>query len=263
MQENIIPPIIHYCWFGRRPLSRSAKRCIRSWQRHFPGWEIRQHDESNFDIRSSVFSAEAVDAGQFVFANDYARLKILYDEGGIYFDLDVEVLRNFDDIICSGAFLGFEVDASNRDDFPGRDCGVNPGQGMGFSKGHPFLAKMLAEYEPAHFILDDGSYDTTTSVVRTTRLLRSYGLTDKSEIQHIDLNGDEICNSAQDTKLSIYPHDYFCPIDNDTARFSPTPNTHSVHLFEASWVKMSQLMRIRYQLRQKLLRLRLALWRLR
>ena len=96
----MIPKVIHYCWFGGKPLPASAQKCIDSWKKFLPGYEIVRWDESNFDVRAIPYISEAYDAGKYAFVSDYARFWVLYNFGGLYFDTDVEVIRPMDDIIA-------------------------------------------------------------------------------------------------------------------------------------------------------------------
>ena len=82
----MIPKIIHYCWFGRSELPEMACQCIASWRKYFPGYEIKEWNEDNFDVMSIPYTAEAYRVRKFAFVSDYARFKILYDNGGIYYD---------------------------------------------------------------------------------------------------------------------------------------------------------------------------------
>ena len=95
----MIPKIIHYCWFGGKPLPASAKKCIDSWKRFFPQYIIKQWDESNFDVNSIPYTKEAYERGKYAFVSDYARFVVIAKEGGIYFDTDVEVIKDMSDII--------------------------------------------------------------------------------------------------------------------------------------------------------------------
>ena len=104
----VIPKIIHYCWFGGKPLPEEAKKCIDSWKKYLPDYEIKEWNESNFDINSIAYTAEAYEARKYAFVSDYARYKILYEHGGIYFDTDVEVIAPMDDLLAKGPFMGQE-----------------------------------------------------------------------------------------------------------------------------------------------------------
>ena len=108
MKENSIPKIIHYCWFGRSPLPELAKKCIASWRKYFPDYEIKEWNEDNFDVNSILYTSQAYQAKKYAFVSDYARFWILYMYGGLYFDTDVEVIRPMDDIIQRGPFMGCE-----------------------------------------------------------------------------------------------------------------------------------------------------------
>lgn len=104
----MIPKIIHYCWFGRNPLPLLAVKCIESWKRYFPDYEIREWNEDNFNVNMIPYTREAYEAKKYAFVSDYARFYILYYYGGLYFDTDVEVIKPMNDIIERGAFMGCE-----------------------------------------------------------------------------------------------------------------------------------------------------------
>lgn len=154
---KMIPKIIHYCWFGRNPLPESALKCIASWRKFFPDYEIVEWNEDNFDVNAIPYTAQAYAAKKYAFVSDYARLKILYDHGGLYFDTDVEVIKPFDDILAGGAFMGCELTAA-------QGCAVNPGLGLGVSAGSGLYNVLLDKYASLSFILEDGSLNLTTIV---------------------------------------------------------------------------------------------------
>ena len=110
----MIPKIIHYCWFGRKALPRSAKKCIESWKKYLPDYEIKEWNEDNFDVNMIPYTQEAYSAKRYAFVSDYARFYILYHYGGIYFDTDVEVIKPIDDILEKGAFMGCETIAEEE-----------------------------------------------------------------------------------------------------------------------------------------------------
>ena len=99
----MIPKVIHYCWFGNNPLPPLAIKCIDSWKKYLPDYEIKRWDESNFNVNIIPYTAEAYEAGKYAFVSDFARFWILYHEGGLYFDTDVEI------IVCSSSCLFFCV----------------------------------------------------------------------------------------------------------------------------------------------------------
>ena len=229
----MIPKKIHYCWFGGNPLPESAHKCIDSWKKFLPDYEIFQWDESNYDVNKIPYIAEAYKCKKYAFVSDYARFDILYQHGGLYFDTDVEVIRSFDDIIASGPFMGFE----KRRDSQNGGLGVNPGLGFGVNPGLGLYSEILDIYSHLHFIKDDGSYNLKTIVRYTTDLLISKGLILDNTLQTV-------------AGVTIYPWDYFCPIAYLSSKLEITKNTRSIHHYTATWVspyiklkiKISQLM---------------------
>jgi len=208
-----IPKIIHYCWFGGNPLPESVLKCIESWKKYFPDYEIKEWNESNFDINFCEYTKEAYSAKKWAFVSDVARFKILYEYGGLYFDTDVEVLKPFDEIILNGSFMGLESDNPPL---------VATGLGFGARKGEPFLKEMLETYLSKHFVLADGSLDTTTIVHVTTEKLKSYGLKKSKQVQSV-------------RGINIYPKRYFNPKDSVDGKINITDDTYSIHHYEGSW----------------------------
>lgn len=215
----MIPKIIHYCWFGGKPLPKSAEKCIASWKKYLPDYEIKRWDESNFDVNAIPYTREAYAACKFAFVSDYARFWILYHYGGVYFDTDVEVIRPIDDIINRGGFLGVE---SNRNGI----YTVNPGLGFAATQGTAVIGEMMNLYSTFHFINTDGALDLKNIVEITTEYLSARGLRNTDEIQ-------QCCG------FTIYPKDYFCPIDYDTRELKITENTRTIHHYAESWVPRS------------------------
>ena len=208
----MIPHVIHYCWFGGKPLPELAKKCIASWIKFLPDYEIKEWNETNFDVNCSNYVREAYQAQKWAFVSDYARFWILYNYGGLYFDTDVEVIKPIDDIIEKGAFMGCEASDKCA---PGLGLGVNPGLGL--------YKEILESYDHSHFLNEDGSYNYFTVVDRVTSILVDYGFKDMNSIQNI-------------ANINIYPKDYFCPMDYATGKLEVTSNTRSIHWYDASWL---------------------------
>lgn len=208
----MIPKVIHYCWFGRHPLPDLAVKCISSWKKFFPEYEIKEWNEENFDLQSCEYCREACKEKKWAFVSDYARFKILYEYGGIYFDTDVEVVRNMDDIIRKGPFIGRERIAGS---FP-----VNAGLGIAAEKNMPILKEIIDDYERSHFIQ---SAKMETVVERVTRILNKHGLSNTQKYEVIE-------------GIQIYPSDYFCPYDYNIGELHQTNNTRSIHWYDASWL---------------------------
>lgn len=220
MNNIRIPKIIHYCWFGGKELPSSAIKCIESWKKYLPDYEIKRWDESNFDVNIIPYTAQAYEAKKYAFVSDYARFGILYKYGGLYFDTDVEVIRPLDDIIAAGPFMGCEN--------PYQECGtpdslgVNPGLGIGVNPGDGLYKEILNLYNHLDFVNPDGKNNPETVVTYTTRLLCSKGLKNLCHIQ-------EVCG------IKIYPSEYFCPISTQDGKLRITKNTRTIHHYAQSW----------------------------
>jgi hypothetical protein len=209
---GMIPRIIHYCWFGGNPLPELAQKCTASWKKYFPDYEIKEWNESNYDVHKIPYIDEAYKAKKYAFVSDYARFDILYQYGGIYFDTDVEVIKPFDDILKNGGFMGFESVG-----------GVAAGLGMGCNAGLGLVYQFLEFYASLRFVNPDSSYNLHTVVEYVTAILQKNGLEPKNTIQALD-------------GLTVYPTEYFCPKDFRTGILAITKNTHSIHHYDASWV---------------------------
>lgn len=241
----MIPKVIHYCWFGGNPLPESAKKCIASWRKYLPDYEIKEWNESNFDVNIIPYTAEAYKAKKYAFVSDYARFYILYKYGGLYFDTDVEVIRPMDDIIARGPFMGCENEVKQSMKGPRDDAaalGVAPGLGLGVNPGLGLYKEILDIYKDLHYILPNGNYSSETVVTITTRLLVRDGLKAINDIQEVD-------------GVKIYPKEYFCPKDYSTGTLTITDKTKSIHHYDATWLpwyvilerKVCLLFHIRYR----------------
>lgn len=209
----MIPKIIHYCWFGGNPLPKDAQKCIASWKKYFPDYEIKQWNESNFDVNCCPYVKEAYEAKKYAFVSDYARFWMLYHEGGVYFDTDVEVIRDMSSVIATGSFMGFEKGLE------GSEMGVNPGLGLGIEARNSVIRDILSLYQAkSSFDIGEG-----TIVHFATEVLSRYGLIRENYKQKVG-------------GIVIYPADYFCPMDSTTGITTITDNTVSIHHYSCSWI---------------------------
>mgnify|MGYP004651219737 FL=1 len=218
----MIPKIIHYCWFGRGPLPELAQKCIASWKKYLPDYEIKEWNEDIFDVNIIPYTAEAYQAKKYAFVSDYARFWILYRYGGIYFDTDVEVIRPIDDIIERGNFMGFETDPKPQLKADASEASVAPGLGLGVNPGLGLIKKMLDFYKGRHFEFVPGGVGQLTIVHIATEVLRKAGLKQQQGIQQVD-------------DMWIYPAEYFCPINLKTGRIHVKPNTRTIHHYAGTW----------------------------
>lgn len=219
----MIPKVIHYCWFGRNPLPESAVKCINSWRKFMPNYEIKEWNEDNFDVNAIPYTAEAYQAKKYAFVSDYARFWILYRYGGVYFDTDVEVIKPLEDLLERGAFMGAEelckISPENLVGYPM----INPGLGIAVEKNHSFYKRLVDYYSSIHFLDQNGGFNPRdTVVVHTTNLLVENGLQKTDQLQQV-------------AGIWIYPNDYFNPLDDLTGRLMKTANTRSIHWYARTW----------------------------
>lgn len=213
----MIPKTIHYCWFGDNPLPKLALKCIDSWRKYLPDYTIMQWNEHNYDIRKISYIAEAYEAKKYAFVSDYARFDILYRYGGLYFDTDVEVIKPFDDILSHGPFMGCEIDGEIK------KIKVAPGLGIGANPGLGIYKHIIDFYSSQHFLEKDGSLNTETVVKKTTKILKEHGLKNVSGIQKVE-------------GITIYPREFFNPLQDSTGVLKITDNTHSIHWYAKTWI---------------------------
>lgn len=207
----MIPKVIHYCWFGRGQMPKLALKCIESWKKYCPDYEIKEWNEDNFDLDLYPYVREAYDARKFAFVTDVVRLYALYHEGGIYMDTDVEVIKPLDSLLAYDAVSGFESPTQ-----------IQTGL-MASRDGHPLFKELLDEYNGIHFVRPDGTLDITTNVIRISNTCREYGL--------------RLDNTLQTVRgFTLLPKDYLCPIEHEGHKLHLTENTLCIHHFAGSWV---------------------------
>lgn len=213
----MIPKIIHYCWFGGKPLPDDVKKYIATWEKYCPDYAIKQWNENNFDVTENQYCQEAYKAKKWAFVSDYARLKVLYKYGGIYMDTDVEVVKNLDPLLQYRAFSGFESDRAI------------PTGTMGSVKGNEWIKVLLQDYEERQFLKPDGSYDLTTNVVRITEITeKEYGIHLNNTLQYF---GDQ---------MILFPFDYLCAKSFETGEIIQTNHTFTIHHFAGSWLSIEE-----------------------
>ncbi len=208
----MIPKKIHYCWVGGAPLPESAKKCIKSWRKYCPDYEIVEWNESNYDFTSVPYMKEAYEAKKWGFVPDYARLDIIYKNGGIYLDTDVEIVRSFDPLLQLHGFAGFQDETQ-----------INFGQGFGAEAGNPVIKELMESYRDLRFIKENGEADLTPSPrLNTDALAERCGLIPEACQQELG-------------QFSVFPPEFFCPKSFSDGVIRKTKNTYSIHHFDASW----------------------------
>lgn len=211
----MIPKVIHYCWFGGNPLPGDVKKCIASWKKYCPEYEIKRWDESNFDVNCHPFVKAAYEAKVWAFVSDYARLKVVYENGGIYLDTDVELIKSLDALLKNPCYIGIQ--------YNGYLC--NTGLGFGAVKFSPVVHTMMEKYNSIAFSIDK-----------------------RNDFACPLLNNDVICtlgykksNDPVHLKdVTVYPPRYFDPYPSGVSENLMTSETISIHHYSATWTNGTQ-----------------------
>ena len=207
----MIPKIIHYCWFGGKPLPKLAVKCKKSWEKFFPDYEIREWNEGNYDVNAVPYTKYCYEHQLWAYLSDYVRLDVVEKEGGLYFDTDVEVVRRADDLLQScHAYFGWETPEY-----------LNTGLGFAAEAHHPSVKAMLAMYDG---LVVNGKYmfeKMQGCPQLNTKALVPFGLKQDGSPQ-------DVCEAR------ILPMDYMCPFQDATGKMNKTENTFSIHWFSKS-----------------------------
>lgn len=207
----MIPKIIHYCWFGEGQMPEKEKKCIETWKKFFPDYEIKKWDETNFDVEETKFSKQAYERKQYAFVSDYARAKILYEQGGLYLDTDVEVVKSFPKVLDGKGFVGFE-----RRHFIGTAV-------LAAEKENGIIKELLDYYVQHSFVMDDGLVDNIANVSILTDIMRKHKL---------ELGGERQTVAG----FEVFNREYFYPKKLDENEFRVTDETCAIHKCSNSWM---------------------------
>ena len=206
---------IHYCWFGGKPLPKLAKKCIKSWKKYLPDYEIIKWSEENVNLEECPLIKEAYENKKWSFVADYARTKALNEMGGIYFDTDMEITKDISKFLENETFLGVE------------DTGyVAVGVWFEKNKKSYLTTELLKKYKS--FRGFDLENITNLSIPKLiSNILNEYGFKNGSnEIQKLK------------NDIYIYPRDYFYPYSYNWENNVFTDNTCMVHYYDASWIPL-------------------------
>lgn len=214
----MIPKKIHYCWFGRGEKSKLTKKCISSWKQYCPDYEIIEWNEDNFNIDQHPYLRWCYDNQKWAFLSDFARLLIIKDNGGIYFDTDVELIQKPDILLQYSAFFGFENNEN-----------IATGLGFGAEANHITVVAMIDLYMNIQRNADD-SFPLIVCPALNTQALIPLGLC---------LNGER-----QSVKgAEILPVDFLNPYNDQTGVMTKTGNTISIHWYSKAWLDKKAVLR--------------------
>ena len=197
-----IPKIIHYCWLSNDPIPEKLQEYMKSWREKLPDYEFMLWNSDRFDIDMSLWVKQAFEANKYAFAADYIRLYAIYNHGGIYLDMDVEVVKPFDELLFTDCMI-----ARDNNETIHLEAGC-----FGAVKGHPFIKQCLEFYRNRNFNPDKtGQY--LISVVMGAILTACF----------------------KDT-ITVFPSDYFTAKSSFTGIITKTENTYAIHHFASSWL---------------------------
>lgn len=187
-------------------------KCIESWKKFLPEYELKLWNEDNFDLNCNQYVREAYENRKFAFVSDYVRLYALYTEGGVYMDTDVEVLRSFDTFLHSNAIFGFESNG------PVQSCMIAS------EKGGTCVKDLMEEYNVRRFVKEDMTFDLTPNTVPISDYMIKKGAALNDSYQEIE------------GIATIYPSEYFSPVNQNTGEICTTENSYCIHHFAGSWM---------------------------
>lgn len=208
---QMIPKKIHYCWFGGNKLNDLSEKCIDSWRKLCPDFEIIQWNESNYDVNKNAYVKEAYENKAYAFVSDYARLDILYENGGIYMDTDVEVLKDLTPLLYNRGYCSFSNHVPR----------IATGLGMGAVKGLPILKDMMEIYKYERYITDYG-VNKTLCQLYNTKVLVYHGLVQNGRYQIVK-------------DMTCYPKEYFDPKSSHLGIMPDIKKAFSIHHSANTW----------------------------
>ena len=208
----MIPKIIHFCWFGHNPYPDKVKRCIQSWKKVLPEYKIVCWNEDNFDVNICQFTREAYKKEKYAFVSDYARLYVLNKYGGIYLDVDVEVIKSFDNVLDNRLIIALE------------ENGDITGAFLASEKNQSFFQELLQIYDRMSFIKKDGSLNMTVNNIWMQKQLKRYGYIKSNRRQHLS------------DGIEVFPDDYFHAKSLVSGKLRITSKTYCIHHHTTLWV---------------------------
>lgn len=205
----MIPKIIHYFWFGSKQKPEVFQKCFNSWKKFASDFEIKEWNYDNFEFKDNKFFKEAYENKKYAFCCDVARILVLQKYGGVYLDVDVELVKPIDNLL-------------KYDFFGGRDERnmFNTGEGFGCIPNHPYLNTMLLQYEK--FILDGGATDEVPCPTKNEKSISDLGFSKKTDVEIIENN-------------IMLPKEYMCPICFEKNDNYFCEKTYSIHHYSGSW----------------------------
>lgn len=212
-----IPKVIHYTWFSGGEMSDDMKYCVDTWYKQCPDYEFRLWTADNYDISKHLYMKNAFEYGQWGFAADYARLDIVYNEGGIYLDTDVEVIKPLDELRKEKAFIAFQPKYVPYQP----EYMINAGSGFGAVKNHKMVKALRDAYDNIEFNVQDLSKNPSSPKWQT-KTLKEYGL--KCDGAYQIING-----------MTVFPFQVLCCRSYASEQFFMNKDSYCIHHFAGTW----------------------------
>ena len=215
----MIPKIIHLCWLSGDPYPSKIARCLKTWEKYLPDYEVMLWDTNRFNLNSSIWVRQAFEKKKYAFAADYIRFYALYHYGGIYLDSDVEVLKSFNDLLDLPYFIGAEKAQTPE------------AAAIGAEQGCDWIKQCLDYYNNRSFLKEDGSMDIRKLPeimdleIRKIKPLRILSLEESLEIRQLDMQKEVL----------VFNDVFFSPKVFDSREVEITPYTYVIHHYQNSW----------------------------
>ncbi|MDO4188235.1 MAG: glycosyltransferase [Lachnospiraceae bacterium] len=210
--KPVIPKIIHTFWFSKEELPSKYRECLKSWKKYASDFEIKIWNLDSYKPEKCLFFEQAIEDKNWAFASDYARVDVLRRYGGVYMDLDVEMLRPIYDLIYNDAYMSFE--SLTR---------IECGSGMGAKAGNKIIDEICKSYENRPYYKADGSWDNSTCPVRYTEIIEKHGLKKDGCFQFVE-------------DITIYPFEVLTGKSFDTGIIYKTDLSYTTHHHNGSWI---------------------------
>lgn len=216
----MIPKIIHYCWLSKDPIPENLKKCMESWNKFLPDYEIMWWNFDRFPKDKSKWVGDAFDKKKYAFAADYIRLYAVYTYGGIYLDMDVEVLKSFNPL------LGLKTMICWQNEWPGLEVAA-----FGAEKGSKWVKDCLDFYDKRDFVNSDGTFNTRPLPGVVEDIIR------ENAYELVDVKDEQTALLVYKTKqIPVFPACYFSPKSLKTNQVKTTCNSYCIHHFAGSWL---------------------------
>lgn len=221
----MIPKIIHYCWLSDDPVPKALQEYMASWKKYLPDYEFMKWDFNRFPKNKSKWVSDAFDNKKYAFAADYIRLYALYNYGGIYLDMDVEITKPYGDMLQLRTMLGHENSKAHSLEVAA----------FGVEKNSEWVGMCLDHYNKREFVNSDGSFNDQPlpGVIKKCLLDNGYKIKEVSSLNE--------ALKADGMEIPVFPYDFFSPKNHDTGKFKKTSNTYSIHHFAGSWLPTYQI----------------------